>query len=772
MSEVVWREPIRRNAIRRKDLPVMAVIAAASAGAALFAGLHPTGAPLVDGVLVTLLAGGTVWLAASASWWVLVASGAIATAAAGSTLGVVVAIVAIAIALWLGNVRHSLAPLRCLSAALIVQVLLRLDANPFFGASAAIAGIAFVLLLGVSAQRRRPRVRRWLLRSLLIGAGLALLAVIGFGAAAASARSDLVTGYDGVLDGLSLLQSGDVRLAATALHDAADALHSANDSMSAPWSQPARLLPVVAQHRNAIASIVAESAASTAAAADALDVIDLDALTIENGVLDVDAVAALEEPLAELQRAVDGLSAALDHADSPWLIGPARDRLTRYRARADKAAVQASATATAAAHGPEMLGSDRLRRYFIAFCTPAEARGAGGVMGNYAVITIDDGHIRQTAFGRTTELVDELGAIGGVPVTVEPDFADRYLRFGLEQGSTPSTFTASAAMWSNATMTPDVPSAASVIRQMWEGTGHDALDGVFFIDPKGLAALLKATGPITVTDPTDGTRQQLDSTNLEQFLLLDQYTVDTPARSDLLEAVAAATVAAMLGGELAGPQELARDLGPAATTGHLAGWAVATEDQDLLRAIGMDAALPPLEGRDGLAVVTNNASANKIDTFLVRTVRYDAHVHDGVEDATLTVTLENTAPARGYPDYVLGSEFLDMPSGTNRTLLTVYTPLDYTAVSLDGEPAALTTDSELGWNAYTLQLDLAPGEERTLEITLAGTITGDYALVLRPQPLAHDDAVSITVGGDVQIAWNGRPARRSIIDEQGVRALR
>ena len=762
-----WREPIRRNSIQRSDLPAMAVIAAASGAGALFANCRPTGAPLVDAVLVAALAAGTAWLGASASWWVLVLAGAIATAGASSVIGILVALAGVGLGLWVGNEQRSMVALRCLSAALIVQVLLRLETNPFFGASAVIAGVAFLLLIGVSAQRRRRPIRRGMIAGALVGAGLALLAIIGFGVAVASARSDLTTGYEGVLDGLSLLQAGDAALAATTLHDAADALENADNEVSAPWSQPSRLLPFVAQHRNALADIVDRSAASANAAAQALDIIDLDALTIEGGLIDVDAVAALAEPLAALEAAVDDLSQALDKADSPWLVGPIRERLERYRRRADQAVVQAHATATAAAAGPAMLGSESPRRYLLAFCTPAEARGASGVMGNYAVITIDDGQLSRTGFGRTTDLVNEIGRMGNAPVEVEPDFAARYGRYGLD-----TTGAATPAMWSNFTMTPDIPSAASLLRQMWEGTGHEPLDGVFFIDPKGLAALLKSTGPITVAG-LDGTLgDQLDNTNLEQFLLVEQYAADTPERTDLLAQVANAALDAILGGNLPGPQILSRDLGPAATTGHLSGWAKRPEEQALLRAIGMDAALPPLDGRDGLAVVTNNATANKIDSFLQRTVRYDATTADGLVDATLTVTLHNTAPAAGYPDYVLRSEFLDLPPGTNRTLLTVYSALEYTAATLDGDPTSLTTDTELGWNAFTLELDLAPGETRTIVLTLEGQVADDYSLVVRPQPLAREDAVSINVGGDVQITWNGRLDRRSVIDANGPRALR
>ena len=188
--------------------------------------------------------------------------------------------------------------------------------------------------------------------------------------------------------------------------------------------------------------------------------------------------------------------------------------------------------------------------------------------------------------------------------------------------------------------------------------------------------------------------------------------------------------------------------------------------------IGMAGALPSVTERDGLAVATNNASANKIDSFLQRTISYDAHVHDGVEDATLTVTLENTAPASGYPDYVLGSEFLDMPSGTNRTLLTVYSPLTWTTATLDGEPVGLSNGTQEGWNAYTVRLDLEPGSTHTLVLDLAGYVEGDYSFAVRPQPLPVDDTYAIHISGDITVDMVGSINRTTLFDGRGTRALR
>jgi len=205
-------------------------------------------------------------------------------------------------------------------------------------------------------------------------------------------------------------------------------------------------------------------------------------------------------------------------------------------------------------------------------------------------------------------------------------------------------------------------------------------------------------------------------------------------------------------------------------------WSRRPSEQALLRLIGVDGTLPQLAGRDGIAVVSNNGTANKIDSFLRRDIEYRAE-HDptsGYTSATLTITLTNTAPSSGYPDYVIGSEFLDLPLGTNRTLLSVYTALNVVDIRLDGQVVDRTTDSEQGWNVSTIGLDLAPGEERVVVITLDGVIDAPddrYELVVRPQPMAADDSIQaevVSADGDGQsdavlVRYAGTLTRRAVL---------
>lgn len=753
----------RRNAIRRDDQPLLWSIAALAGLLAAFAGCRPTGQVAVDVVLVAAFAVLTTWLAASASWWLLCIVGFFAAAFAGTLLGVLAAAAVGAVGIALGYRRRNLAWVRAAAGGVAVQVLLRLQVDVFFGSTAIVAGTLLVLMWVVCAVRRRSVVRRRLRLGLYVAAGVVGVALVLFVGRVAFVQSDLRDGYYAVLDGLEQLDGGDTVAAAATLHDAAGQLRDVADASGSVFTAPARLVPVLAQHRNALADVVDRAATAADAAADALEAVDLDSLTIEQGAIDLDALSVLAQPLADLHAAVDSLREAIVAADSPWLLDPAADRLHRYRTRAEQATAQAAASSAAARLGPDMLGASGRRTYLIGFMSPAEARGAIGMMGNYALLTVDDGVIRRSEFGRTNLLSNGVDEADPIAVEVSDEFVARYGSYTLDDEGN-----AAHSVWSNTTMTPDVPTAASVLAQVWEGSGHPPVDGVFFVDPAGLAALLRATGPVTV----EGLDQPLDAATVERFLYIDQYDADWEERSEMLDRVATATLEAVLGGQLPAPQHLARELGPAATGGDLVGWARRPEEQELMGLIGMDGALPAPDGRDGLAVITNNASANKIDSFLERSIGYDAHVDGGFVRATVTVTLHNGAPASGYPSYVLGSEFLDLPSGTNRTLLSVYTPLERVGATLDGEATGMQNNNELGWHVYTIRLDLAPGQTRVVTIDLVGRVDGDYSLLLRPQPLATPDTYTIDLHGDVGLEYVGTISRRSVIDGGGIEALR
>ncbi len=758
----------RRNAITPRDAALVGAVACTGAVVALFAGCSPTGSAVPDGVLTASFVAFVTWAAASAPWWALVgAAGAVAVLSISSPWLVALAAIAIAIGAGLGLERNSLPFARAASAAITMHVAVRLDWEPFF-ASRGLMAAGVAALLGVAGLSRRSRVtRRKVTRGLLAVGAFALVALIGLGVGGGVAHSNATRGYERLVEGLSHARNGDPIAASASLRLAATQLRTAERRWTALWSQPARLVPVLAQNRSAIGEVLDRAAAAADAAADALGLIDLDQLRVVGGVVDVEALALLARPLSDLERTATQLADALGSVDTPWLFGPVRDRVDTAHELAVEVARQAHTTSTVATVGPAMLGNDGARRYLVAFTSPGEARGTSGLMGNWAEITVTKGALQLTASGRTSVLIDALRANGEASLTASPDYFSRYGPFGAGDGTAATPV--QPKFWSNITMSPDMPSVGSAMAQLYDQATDRRVDGVIVIDPEGLAALLELTGPVTVPDAGI----TLTSVTVQQYLLFDQYTRAEADREDVLEAVTKATVARVLSAALPGPSVLARELGPAALEGHISMWAERADEEALMVLTGTDASMPQLNGRDGLAVVNNNASGSKIDTFLRRSVRYTAGVNErtGQIQATLTITLENTAPTTGYPEYVIGN-VIDLPIGTNRTLLSVYTPLAFTSATLDGQPVGLTTGSESGWQVHSAVITLAPAQTSTLVVSLDGSLRpGDYALVYRPQALASPGQFFAEVtnqNGTTVAGYAGTLRRRSVLSSDGL----
>ena len=87
------------------------------------------------------------------------------------------------------------------------------------------------------------------------------------------------------------------------------------------------------------------------------------------------------------------------------------------------------------------------------------------------------------------------------------------------------------------------------------------------IDPQGLAALMRYTGPIEVPELDE----PLTADNTADFLMRRQYELfpDNEARTDLLEDVARTTFDRLTGADLPGPRRISEDLGPIADGGHI-----------------------------------------------------------------------------------------------------------------------------------------------------------------------------------------------------------
>lgn len=731
----------RRNLVRDIDAVIVAIVAVAAGCVAATAGNEPTGRAGPDALLTAATVAAVVWASATAPWWMVVLVGGLGlTLTTDDPVLAVLSAGAVLAGIAIGYRRANLPWLRAGAVALAAQVFVRLDLDGFHGLSALIAGAAFTALLVIGVQRRSRRVRH---RAHLVAGGVAvfgLAAGLGLAAAVTQARSALQDGDRLARQGLDLLEDGDVE-GATAAFELADAqLRKAAAQIGRPWTQAARLVPVVAQHRDALAALSDRGADLASAAARAAGGLDLDTLQLTGGRVDLDAVSALQTPVADVAAAVAALDREITEVDSPWLVAPAGDRLTRLQGTLQRNDDRLARVADALALVPALLGGDGPRRYFVAFTTPAEARGLGGFMGNFAELLIDDGQVGLTRFGSTGEL-NGGGADPNGRIVREPAWlGDRYGRYGLGRGEAePADFT----VWSNVTMPPDLATVGTVIAQLYPQSGGVPIDGVIVVDPFGLAGVLELTGPVAVP----GLDQPLDAGNVAPFLLRDQYQLADVAQRELLADVAEATTRQLLTGQLPGAREVGDTFAPLLADGHVMMWSTRPAEAATLDELGIAGAFGAPGTGHGFAVVHHNAAPNKIDAYLQRSVTYDATVGaDGRLDATLTVDLANNAPASGLPDVVLAN-VTGEPLGTNRMIIALYTALPVDRAELDGQPVSIEVGEELGWRVALLNLSVPAGQTATVVLHLVGQVADPGLVTVLSPPLAQPDAVTVRVRG-------------------------
>ena len=533
----------------------------------------------------------------------------------------------------------------------------------------------------------------------LVVAGLGLLAYD----AASDARASLLAGEARMDRGKELLLEGEVAAARAELAAALTKFRSASDAARSPilralgWTPWLGRTPDTIREVTRAAETVARAAVTLADAVRKLPG-GLDALAPEDGRLPLEAYAGLAPAVSTAHRLVADARAAVAATPRTLLLGPVgparRDALEQLVELERSFAT----TATLLERLPEALGGGEPRRYLIGAQNPAELRGTGGLVGAYSIATVEDGRFDFGSFRPIQDLPNlDLDR-------VEPpsdEYAENYDRFG------------GAGFWLNANMTPDFPSAARAMLASYEVVTGERLDGVIYADPFALEALLEVTGPVEV--PRLGI--DVDAGSVVRFVSNEAYAQirDTETRKVVLGAVAEQAFSRFMERGDAGIEAL-RTLADTAGGGHVL---VFSRDDALQRALGSSnvggSFGEPGEG-DAIALILNNAGANKVDYYLERSIDYRVRLADeGGASATAAMIFENGAPSEGPPRYVIGPYEDISAAGENVAIANVYCMgCRLREVIRDGERAEVVPGAEGGLRFFQQVLRVPSGERTTL----------------------------------------------------------
>ncbi|MEN9824096.1 MAG: hypothetical protein RLZ04_2522, partial [Actinomycetota bacterium] len=709
----------------------LSVVVAVASGAVIpLSGAHPTGVGGVDLLGTWALAAVAVWLGRLAPWWLVGCVAAIAAGLGSGTTGVVCGLAALVITVFVavstGRWAPPQEPVLALAVALLLVSLSHGRTWGGFGVSA-LTGVGLTAMVVIGGVVRHPRRSR--LGLLLIGAASVVLLILAATALSLSrVRDQLVEGNRAARSGLALVTSGEMARASSDIALAARQFAEVDDAASRPWVRLSGLLPVVGQHVRLLDSLADTASTALAEASTALQEIDPNRLRVVDGRIDIAAIEELASPFGRLRDAVAEVRDVAGGRDlGPWIAPQVVRRLDDLARELDGRLQSADTALRALEVAPDMLGRSGPRRYFIAFTTPGEARGLGGFLGNWAEVTVDDGRLRLTDFGRKEDLV----AMTTTPprLTGMDELLDHWGRFGFSSGDDGA---ASEHVWANLTMPPDMPTVGEAVSQIYPQVTGRPVDTVVVLDSAAMGAILSITGPLDI----EGALELITPANVAEFIRLGQYEQqDYDARVDLLDEIAEQAMERLLSSTLPAPAELGALFGPLVRDLHLMAWSAADDEQSFLEKIRIDGAFPRLGGGDGFAVTVDNGSGNKIENFLTTEITYDNLGQPDGERRIATIRLTNNAPTTGYPAYVIGN-VIDKPVGWNRLWLSAYSARPMVSATLDGEALGMQTNRVWGWNVATKMVDIPPGTTVTVVLELWGPVDDpSLPLSTRTQPL-------------------------------------
>jgi hypothetical protein len=410
---------------------------------------------------------------------------------------------------------------------------------------------------------------------------------------------------------------------------------------------------------------------------------------------------------------LSGQAAAVPRRGLPGVVLRRRDEFVAQVQDLDRGISSAAAALDVA---PGMLGAAGPRRYLVVVQNNAESRATGGLIGAYAVVRADHGRLTRERVGTN----DDLHSAAHPVVDLGPDFAARYDQY------------ASRRDWRAAGMTPDWPSAAAILTGLAKAQGGGVMDGVIGVDAPGMAEILKATGPATIGD------RSLGPGDVADFVLRDEYTVyaDNAHRKAALAQLAAALFDSVTSGR-ASSSALATSFARAASSGHLQVASSHPTEEALLRRHRVGGALP--SGPGGFVeVVTQNASGNKLDFYLRRSVEYQPTAPG---TARLSVTINNTVTRpESLPPVVVGRLDPDPQHalGETKLILTLYAGVGrrFHRILVAGQAVPAEFGTEGGHGYVSVSVLVRPGSPLRVD---ADVDDPGGPVIYRQQPLVVDD---------------------------------
>ncbi|HKT39385.1 MAG TPA: DUF4012 domain-containing protein, partial [Ktedonobacterales bacterium] len=265
-----------------------------------------------------------------------------------------------------------------------------------------------------------------------------------------------------------------------------------------------------------------------------------------------------------------------------------------------------------------------------------EMRSTGGYMGNYALITVQNGRIIGGVHLNDTFRFD---CPGGNQWCIDngPPIPQQYAWMN----ALPQSF-----RMRDSNISPDFPTSAKLIMQKYQQEGGQAVDGVIMITPEIIKDILKVTGPLSIT----GYNLTVDSTNLQDVIhyyhILNRNNfnqVDGNSAKKLFDSLLGSALLHKVGTLSAAQQSaLMKEIIAGFSTKDVQVYLNDTRVESVLNTLHFDSTIPMPSGMDGIMLSDTNVGATYYSRDMEETVK-DTITFDSkgnaIHDMTLTYTL-------------------------------------------------------------------------------------------------------------------------------------
>ena len=491
-------------------------------------------------------------------------------------------------------------------------------------------------------------------------------------------------------------------------------------AVSGPFWSVASALPVVGSTAGSIGDLGAAAVAAAQAAEELSPVLPLlspEDLRGPDGRFDVAAMRRIATALGAAAPALDQASAAVLRAD-PGSIGPVGEAVVSAQSQLGALPQTAAGARTALDVGAELLGERRRQEWMILLQNGSEARGTGGFLGAYALLSARDGRID----------VDEVDTNNSLSTRIPNGrMPAEFLEFWTPEYT---------SEWNSYNLSRHFPYTGELSRSGMAARGVE-LDSVMAMDAYGVAALLAGTGPISVGG------ESVSADNAVQYFNADIYT----QYGDDIAAKDAAVVAFMkqlVGRVTDGDVDLAAvaaALPPLVDGQRLGIWAADPALQARIEPYSVAGVVPTVR-EPWVTVALNNSAGNKLDAFVASDVTYRSGGACG-RVSEVSVTLTNNAPAGGVGEAYADAYYPASSDGATRMWTTVYGPVASTYVSaeIDGRRQFVNEGRERRHPVWRWNLDLPRGESSELVVRFREPAVEGVPTIW-PQAMAVPQSVS------------------------------